>query len=260
MSLNENKIKRYLGDKYAYLPIIVDKITDSTNTRAKVLGDSALCKRAVLIAEEQTKGRGRLGRSFVSNGGKGLYLSILLGDEMPASFATSLTTYMAVIASHAIDSLTGMNTEIKWVNDIYAGSKKLAGILTEGKASGKGETLAYAVIGIGINVLKQDFPEDVKLIATTIEDECAEVPDINRLAALVIEDFLDNLDKVGSREIADEYKSRSFLIGKKITVTKPTESYEALVTDITRKCELVLRLHSGQTEVLSTGEVSVKPV
>ena len=258
MSLNEKKINSLSGDLSKDLQLLVYKTIGSTNTAAKRLGDSRLAKRAVLIASEQTGGRGRLGRSFSSNKGKGIYMSILLGEEMPAEFATALTTYMAVIASEAIDALSGLKTSIKWVNDIYSGEKKLAGILTEGKAAEGGSSLAYAVVGIGINLYKQDFPEDVRSIATTLEDECGRRIDTNELAALIIKRFFDSLHLAGTAELAEKYRERSFLIGEKVTVIKPTAAYEATVTGITNKCELVLALNDGSVEVLSTGEVSVR--
>ncbi len=258
MSLNSKKIKTLMGVLPSDLQVLVYKTIDSTNTEAKKLGDNHTYKRAVIIAEEQTAGRGRLGRSFTSKGGKGLYLSILLGEEVPADFATSLTTYMAVIAARVIDSLTGLKTEIKWVNDLYVGGKKLAGILTEGKASDGVQTLSYAVVGIGINLFKQKFPNEIKSIATTVEDECGKKIDINQLAATISKAFFENIRLVGTAELADEYRSRSFLIGESVSVIKPTVTYTATVTAITDKCELVLTLDDGTAEILSTGEVSVR--
>jgi BirA family biotin operon repressor/biotin-[acetyl-CoA-carboxylase] ligase len=176
---------------------------------------------------------------------------------MPAEFATALTTYMAVISTRVLSSFASLDTKIKWVNDIYSGGKKLAGILTEGRANNNG-TLDYAVVGIGINLLKQEFPEDVRAIATTVEDECGQVVDVNELTAMIVKEFFENLSLVGTHALADEYRSRSFLIGKSVNVIKPTATYEAQVTDITDKCELVLKLPDGTREILSTGEVSVR--
>ena len=260
MSLKERRIKRKIGALSKDLPIIVYKSIDSTNTQAKLSADSGQYKDAVFVASAQTAGRGRLGRSFISEGGKGLYLSILLGGPFAPDFAVSLTTYMAVIAARCIERLTGTNPQIKWVNDIYLGGKKLAGILTEGKADENGESLSYAVVGIGINLLKQEFDSEVKSIATTLEDECGKKVDVNTLAAIIVKEFFENIPLAGTTEIAKEYKSRSFLIGERVNVIKPTETYEALVTDITDKCELVLKLDDGKTEILSTGEVSVRKV
>ena len=260
MSLKERRIKRKIGALSKDLPIIVYKTIDSTNTQAKLSAESGQYKDAVFAASEQTAGRGRLGRSFISEGGKGLYLSILLGGPFAPDSAVSLTTYMAVIASRCIERLTGTNPKIKWVNDVYLGGKKLAGILTEGKADESGEALSYAVVGIGINLLKQEFDSEVKSIATTLEDECGKRVDVSTLAAMIVKEFFENIPLAGTTEIAKEYKSRSFLIGERVNVIKPTETYEALVTNITDKCELVLKLDDGKTEMLSTGEVSVRKV
>ena len=257
MALSKKKITQEIGDLAKDLSITVYKKIDSTNTQARLAAESGKCPQGIFVASEQTAGRGRMGRSFTSNKGKGLYLSILIGKELPADFATALTTYMAVIATRAIASLTSIDPKIKWVNDVYAGGKKLAGILTEGKAKSEG-TLAYAVVGIGINLLKQEFPEDVKAIATTVEDECGKEVDVNELTALIVKEFFTNLDLVGTPKLAEEYKSRSFLIGKEVNVIKPTTTYSATVTDITDKCELCLTLTDGTTELLSTGEVSVR--
>lgn len=258
MSLDRFQIEQRLGDLSKELSITVYKTIDSTNTQAKIVAESDDVKRCIFVTSEQTAGRGRLGRTFSSNKGKGLYLSILIKEDMPADFATSLTTYMAVIARRAIHSVTDADPKIKWVNDIYLGGKKLAGILTEGKAKCEG-TLAYAVVGIGINLLKQEFPEDVKAIATTIEDECGKAINVNELASLIVKEFFENLHLVGTTELADEYRAHSFLIGERVNVIKPTTTYEASVSGITDKCELILELPGGEVEILSTGEVSVRP-
>ena len=240
------------------MSIKVYKKIDSTNTRAKLFAESKSNTNAIFIAKEQTAGRGRLGRTFVSTKGNGLYLSILLNKKLPPEFATALTTYMAVIASRAIHTVAGVQPKIKWVNDLYLSGKKLAGILTEGKASENGESLDYAVVGIGVNLLKQDFPDNVKTIATTLENECQKQIDPIELAAHIISDFFENLSLVGTPELAEEYRHRSFLIGERVNVIKPTSTYSATVNGITDKCELMLTLEDGTEEILSTGEVSVR--
>ena len=258
MTLCKKQIEAGIGDLASKLSITVYKTIDSTNTQAKLAAEDPECKSGIFVACEQTAGRGRLGRSFTSNSGKGLYLSILIKEELPAEFATALTTYMAVIASRVLEDVAGLNTRIKWVNDLYSSGKKLAGILTEGKAKCEG-VLSYAIVGIGINLLKQDFPEDVKDIATTVEDECGREVDVNLITARLVKEFFDNLNLVGTKEFAEEYKSRCFLIGCDVTVIKPTVSYPATVKDITDKCELIITLTDGSEEILSTGEVSVRP-
>ncbi len=257
MQLDEIRIRSKLGKKYAELPMFIYKITDSTNLRAKEYAKEGNRKLAVFIADEQSSGRGRLGRSFSSQSGAGLYLSILTEGGMPAECGIDITTYMAVIASEAISELTGIDVKIKWVNDLYAGGKKLSGILTEGQTDENGN-LSYSVCGIGVNILKREFPEEIRDIATAVEDECGSPCDVNELAANIIKSFLDNIHLIGSKKIARKYKKRSFLMGKSIKVIKKSEEYPATVTDITDRCMLKLRLQDGSEEILSTGEVSVR--
>lgn len=260
MILEELKLKRKLNKLSKDLSIKVYKKIDSTNTRAKIFAENKIGTNAVFIANEQTAGRGRLGRTFVSSKGKGLYLSILLNKKMPPDFATALTTYMAVIASRAIKTVTGVQPQIKWVNDLYLGGKKCAGILTEGKAGESGDNLDYAVVGIGINLLRQDFPDDVKSIATTLEDECKKRIGSIDIASHIISGFFENLSLVGSSKLAEEYRRHSFLIGERVNVIKPTSTYTASVKGITDRCELILTLDDGKEEILSTGEVSVRKI
>ena len=260
MILEELKLKRKLNKLSKDLSIKVYKKIDSTNTRAKIFAENKIGTNAVFIANEQTAGRGRLGRTFVSSKGKGLYLSILLNEKLPPDFATALTTYMAVIASRAIKTVTGVQPQIKWVNDLYLSGKKCAGILTEGKAADNGQSLSYAVVGIGINLLSQDFPDDVKSIATTLEDECKKRIGSIDIASHIISGFFENLSLVGSSELAEEYRRHSFLIGERVNVIKPTSTYTASVKGITDRCELILTLDDGKEEILSTGEVSVRKI
>ena len=240
------------------MPIIIYKTTNSTNTRAKEYTESAVRQSAVFIASEQTAGRGRLGRSFISESEKGLYMSILLDKASSGKSGLAITTYMAVIACRVIERLAPVKPEIKWVNDIYLDGKKLAGILTEGRINPTDGSLDYAVCGIGINLCKQEFDNEVRSIATTLEDASGARVDINELAAELIREFFNDLPLVGSKKIAEEYKSRSFVIGKDVRVIKSDCEYTAHVTDITDDCELLIKIADGRTERLFTGEVSLK--
>ena len=240
------------------MPIILYKTTDSTNTRAKEYAESGFNKNAVFIASEQTAGRGRKGRSFISENNKGLYLSILLSREDARESGLAITTYMATVACRVLERLAPVKADIKWVNDVYVDGKKLAGILTEGRIDPDHGTLDYAVCGIGINLYKQTFDSEVKNIATTLEDASGMRLDVNLLAAELIKEFFQNLSLVGSKEIAQEYKSRSFVIGKEVRVIKASCEYNATVLDVTDACELKVLTESGETETLFTGEVSLR--
>ena len=258
MSLDKSKIESLLGELSKDLSIFVYNSTDSTNTRAKAIATDVSVRKAVFIADGQTSGRGRMGRSFLSNEGKGLYLSILVKDGKGVNNALGVTTYMAVIASRAIEVLSGIKTGIKWVNDIYCGERKLAGILTEGQINPTDGSMDYYVCGIGINLLHQDFPHELAYTATTVEDECGKIIDVSVLAARIISDFFSGIAILGDKSITDEYVSRSILLGKDVTVIKPNVEYPATVTGITDKCELILKLFDGKEEILSSGEVSVR--
>lgn len=256
MALSKRRIKSKIGKLSKDLPIIVYKTIDSTNTQAKLAAESGKYTRAVFLAVKQTAGRGRLGRSFVSDGGKGLYMSILTtGGNITDGIG--VTVYMAVIAARVIKRLTGLVVGIKWVNDLYAGGKKLAGILTEGRVN-QGGVLDYSVCGIGINLLSHSFPEQIRDIATSVEDECGAKIDVNDVAGELISEFFANTSMIGTKEIADEYRSLSLVTGKRVTVIKADSTYTATVTDITDRCELDLLLDDGSREILSTGEVSVR--
>lgn len=226
--------------------------TDSTNTRAKEWAKHSTEKRpAVFIANEQSAGRGRLGRSFVSNGGAGIYMSILTHPDELGANATSVTARAAVSLANATESLTDCKIQIKWVNDLYLGGKKLAGILTEGEIDENGK-IAYQVVGMGINVYKNAISDEISHIATSLENETSAVPDRSKLVAKIISEFMSD-----RADYYDEYKARSFIIGKNVTVVKLTESYEAKVVNIDSDFSLIIE-RDGITERLFTGEISLR--
>ena len=233
--------------------IVFYKETDSTNTRAKEYAkENPENKEPVIfIADSQTAGRGRRGRSFVSNAGAGIYISILTYPDEQAEDATSVTAKAAVTLAKAVESLSKCETKIKWVNDLYLGGKKLAGILVEGETDEKGK-IAYQVTGMGINVYKSAISDEISEIATSIEGELNRAPDRCSLAAKIIKEFLFD-----SSDYYEEYKSRSFVIGKEVTVIKLTETYSAKVIDINHDFSLTIE-HNGKIERFFTGEVSLK--
>ena len=251
--LNKTTIENEIRSLGITPPKIVfyDEI-DSTNTRAKEYAQGSTDKETVIfIADSQTGGRGRRGRSFVSNKGSGIYISILTYPDKSGVDATAATAKAAVSLCRAIESLCDCEIKIKWVNDLYLGGKKLAGILTEGEMQEDGK-IAYQVVGMGINVYKKAISEEISTIATSLEDECKSIPDRSRLTAQIVKEFLSE-----ESDFYTEYKARSFIIGKKVTVMKLTESYEARVLDINPDFSLLID-RDGKTERLFTGEISLK--
>lgn len=233
--------------------IIYYDLIDSTNTRAKEFAreNPENSDTVVFIADGQTAGRGRRGRSFVSERGAGIYISLLTYPKDRGFDATAVTARAAVCLARAIESLCECEIKIKWVNDLYLGGRKLAGILTEGEMGYDGK-IAYQVVGMGINVYKNAIFEEISDIATSIEGETNCRVDRSKLAAQIIAEFLSE-----TPDCYEEYKSRSNIIGKKVTVLKPNESYVADVLDINPDFSLKIQTDQG-VENLFTGEVSLK--
>ena len=233
--------------------IVYYALTDSTNTRAKEYAKENVNSKetVVFIANRQSAGRGRRGRSFVSEGGAGIYMSILTYPDEKGADATSVTAKTAVCMARAVESLCDCKIEIKWVNDLYLGGKKLAGILTEGEMNKNGK-IAFQVVGMGINIYKSAISDEISAIATSLEDQCASPPDRSALAARMIKEFL-----FSPTDCYEEYKARSFVIGKEVSVIKLTESYKARVVDIDKDFSLIIN-RDGETERLFTGEISLK--
>ncbi len=230
---------------------------DSTNRIAKEADITAPV--TVFVANAQTAGRGRLGRSFYSAKGAGLYMSFLYRPSAAMADALAVTRYAAVKLSRAIESQSSADCKIKWVNDIYINGRKVAGILAEGVADTERGGLERAVLGVGINVRHTIFPEELATVATSVEDECGEKLDREQLAAKVIEEISFGLSDLCAPDIVSEYRERSCLLGRRVTVIKANESYTAEVLDIAESGALVIRTERGTSELV-TGDVSLKVI
>lgn len=261
------------------------KEIDSTNTHAKRLLTEAGNLRdafgnltqagkkfhnAVIVAESQSAGRGRLGRTFYSPSKTGIYISMIYAPENGITEPAKLTAFSAVAVCRAIKKLYGIQPSIKWINDIFIGGKKVSGILTEGIMNFETARIESAIIGIGINISDNPdaLPDDVKKVAGSITGDFASNKDngfsktVTRaaFAAQVAGDVLQILSE-DSAKIIEEYKSLSFLIGKTIKVhpiiDNPDSTYEAKAVDIDDKASLVVELSDGSRKTLSSGEVSI---
>ena len=256
--MGENKILELLTLPNEKIPEIhYYKTTDSTNTRAKEyakIRDTGATLPAVFIAEEQTGGRGRLGRTFHSARG-GVYISFLIYPRTSAEAATALTAYAAVKLAEVVKQLVGVEPKIKWVNDLYLGDKKLAGILTEGGLNPDGE-LAFAVCGIGINLAKDALPEELSSIATSTEENTGISLDPTVVAAKITDAFLSESDDFLSPRFFEEYRRLSITLGSEVTVlTKP--AYDGVVTELLPDYSLLVKTDTDIRRVF-TGEVSIR--
>ena len=216
----------------------------------------------VMIANYQTKGRGRRGRSFFSPKGCGLYISFLLHPNTDIEKATQATCMAAVAVCKAIEKLTGKDVKIKWVNDIFLDGKKICGILTEGATSLEDGSLSYMVIGIGINLYipKDGFPDEIKNIAGVLFPEGELEEDMkNRLSAGIIRELTNLLGSGDINDYLEDYRSRSMLIGNYVKILNggTVSGGYGKVEGIDDECHLIVRRDNGEVEALSSGEVSV---
>lgn len=257
--LSKQSIEKHLTSRVFDIEVV--KSVSSTNTVMRQRAESGEYEGAVLIAEEQTQGRGRLGREFYSPGNTGIYMSILLRPYIPAEKSVMITTCAAVAVAEAIEQIAKKEAKIKWVNDIFCGDKKVCGILTEAALAIESGTLAYAVLGIGINVFppENSFPSELENIADAVFDSCdmAENPR-SILIARVLENFWKYYEDIEDRPHFDEYKRRSMVLSKPITVISGKDTYDAVATDLDDNFNLKIALPNGETRSLNSGEVSIR--
>lgn len=245
-------------DQKAFFVEVKEEIM-STNTQLKAAGRNGAADGTVLIARRQTAGRGRMDRRFESPEG-GIYMSLLLRPGIPVEDILYMTTLTAVAVAEAVEEVCGIHPGIKWVNDLYVGNRKVCGILTEAVFDTDGG-LDCVVIGIGLNVYapKEGFPEEIREIAGALygADE-REEERRNRLIASVLNKIRQKSFPLDKRKLSIDYKNRSMVIGRWVTVCRGTTEREALVLDINEENHLVVRYGDGAEEALSTGEIRVK--
>lgn len=259
--LSEAGIRRLLSPEFPELQPEVLACTASTNAELRERANAGAAEGLVILANEQTKGRGRLGRDFYSPPDTGIYMSLLLRpDSLLPTQAVKITTMAAVAACRAIEDVGGKAPKIKWVNDIFLNRKKVCGILTEASLHLESGTLDYAILGIGFNVYPpaSGFPEGLADIADSILVEQTEEGK-NRLAAGFLNHFMTIYRHDTANAYADEYRTRSLVIGKPISVITPAGQRSALALDVDKDCRLIVRYDDGSIEQLSSAEVSILP-
>lgn len=260
-------IEQFSKDFPEYRTIYIEcfKQIDSTNTYAKKLLSNQTTEMnyapGVIIAEEQTQGRGRLGRAFISPYKSGIYISIIYSPKGGITNPAIITASSAVAVCRSIKKLFGITPDIKWINDLFINKKKVCGILTEGFTNFETGTIDSAIIGIGVNISQntKDFSPELLSIVGSIQKETS----VSRveLASQIAGQVLSILQE-DSKSVIQEYKSMSFLIGKEVLVhpviDQESSDYTAKVIDINSDASLVVSLPDGQTKVLNSGEVSLK--
>lgn len=254
--MTEETIRKYLTADCPRLECF--EVIDSTNTYLKKMAVDGMCHKSVTVADAQTAGRGRMGRTFQSPKGKGLYLSVLLQPGVPPEKLMRSTGMAAVAAARAVERVSGAKAGIKWTNDLVLNGRKLCGILAETVMMGDETAL---VIGVGINVHHErtDFEGEVVDLATSLTLEGYPV-ERSALAAALVEELYrlnDRLDGAIDDYLA-EYRSRCVTLGKDVRLLWTDGQERALALDIDETFGLVVRRENGETTTVKTGEVSVR--
>lgn len=259
--LTFEEVNPYLNTKYIGKDIRYYNTIDSTNTKAKELGTAGAKEGTVVISEEQTGGRGRLGRQWVSPKFNGIWMSIILKPDIEPMDASKITQIGAAAVCMSINEL-GLKATIKWPNDIVLNGKKVCGILTE--MSGELNKINYIIMGIGINVNieDEDFPGDIKDIATSIKIESGKKVKRKELVASIFNNFESLYDEfINSETIKRSInicRENSALIGNDIKIIKRNEEVFAKAIGLTEDGELIVEYNDGKVDKIVSGEVSVR--
>lgn len=260
LSKNDNTlsvcgIEKYLSEsKYN---IHLYNTVPSTNNVVKEMAERGAPEWTVAVAEGQTAGRGRLGRTFVSPARTGIYLSVLLRPDIALEKVTLITVAAAVSAVRAIEKHSGKTAEIKWVNDVYVGGKKVCGILTEASLDAEISKISYAVLGVGINVAlpRGGFDGEAKGVAAALFDTATA-----ELRSMIIADFLNFFSEYYEKDLARAipfYRERQYLVGRRAEIVRGGKTHVVDVLDVDKNCALVVKFDDGHTENITSGDVSV---
>ena len=255
--VSEAGIRQWLKAEKLGSNIEVHPVIDSTNTRAKTLAAQGAAHGTLVCARTQTGGRGRFGRKFHSPDAGGIYMSLLIRPELPAEKAVMITSMTAVAVARAIERLADVKVEIKWVNDLYIAGKKVCGLLCEAGMDFESGQLEYAVVGIGVNTARAEFPEELQDIATSVGNVCGQDVSKNRLIAEICNCMEELYDQLSDGAFMAESRARSNVIGREIVVLRGEERIPARAIDIDDQGSLVVETAEGIRTVRS-GEVSVR--
>lgn len=234
---------------------------DSTNQVAKQCGQTETFENTLIVADEQTAGKGRLGRRWESEKGKGIWMSLLLRPNISPENASYFTLIAATAMSRAIEEVVGLQTEIKWPNDIILDGKKVCGILTE--MSAELNLIHYLVVGIGVNVSQTDFTGELTNKAVALKtfgsEEKLQRLNIIQIFVEYFEMYYNHFVEAGSLQNVIEYnRKHSATLNKKVVLIKREEKREVYAKDLDAFGRLIIINENNEEEVISSGEVSVR--
>lgn len=260
--LSKEEILKSLNTKWAGCEVEYLDVTDSTNIQARMLGEAGAPHGTLVVADKQEGGKGRRGRSWVSEPGAGIWMSVLMRPEISTRSVSMLTLVMAMAAAKGIFEETGIECQIKWPNDLVLNKKKICGILTE--MSTDQMEIKYVIPGTGINISQETFPDEIRETATSLYLETGIKHDRAKIIAKVmeaLEEYYEIFEKTEDMSfLMEEYNKKLVNLGNEVCVLATTGDFRGISEGINKTGGLIVRLPDGsRTEVIS-GEVSVRGV
>jgi BirA family biotin operon repressor/biotin-[acetyl-CoA-carboxylase] ligase len=250
----KKKIQGIIGRELLFFETV-----NSTNTKALELAEKAP-EGTVVLADSQNRGRGRLGRTWISPSGVNIYMSIILKPQIRAKDSTLITIMSAVACATALKNLTGMRITTKWPNDLMINNKKVGGILTELKS--QKQTITSAIVGIGINVNTdvREFPEEVKQRATSLQNEAG----VSYQREPIVAELLNEMDrwyntliKLKKETILRAWENLTSTIGREVMIVTPHETLTGTAESLDNEGMLILRLPSGESKRINSGDLTI---
>lgn len=254
--LTLDDIKEYLETKYIGRDIIYLDTTTSTNDIVKEMAEKGASEGLIVIAEEQIKGRGRMGRRWITGKGKALAVSILLKPDIKPDICPSITSLIALSAVKAIRKATNYDIMIKWPNDLVLNNRKLGGILTE--MSMEGIKVKYIIIGLGLNINQEVFDDDIKNIAVSLKSFSGKNFDRRIILSEILNYFesdYENFKRYGLEYFVEDIKRYSIIFGKDISVIDGNKIVNGKVVDIDKEGGLILKTSEGELRKIISGDV-----
>lgn len=254
-SLDEDTINFYSGMKFEDKIFVFDEVTSTQELAKQYLSSHEVKQPLIFVANNQTEGHGRRGRNFYSPSDTGLYFSIILPNPSHDIFKIGLlTTSTAVAVVKVLEQFyKDKNFQLKWVNDIYLGTYKVGGIITEAALDLESSSAGNFIMGIGLNLSTKDFPADLSEKAQGINPEFK--IDRNQLLAEMAKEVINNFANYRQPDLIDEYRKRSLLFGKNVTLKLGTKAVNGQVEGISDDGSLILKAKSGELQTFKSGEV-----
>lgn len=260
--MTEAEIKSLMHTEWVAKEVLYFDTIDSTNTKAQELAEKGYPSGTLVVADKQESGKGRRGRSWVSPSGTGIFMTLMIKPDINPNNASMLTLVAALAVAKAITSVTGEEAMIKWPNDIVINGKKVCGILTEMNA--QFDYINHIVVGIGINVHNESFPEEISQMASSLMIEAGgkrfHRAQIIAETMLYFEQYYDTFLKTQDLSaLVREYDELLVNRNKSVRVLDPKEPFDGKAMGITPKGELIVDTWESR-KLVSSGEVSVRGI